>query len=70
MTLVDDRPTRRRMIARAARNIDPLDALTLVGLVLLASGVGIRLGADIAIALVGALLIVYAVAASRSEVAQ
>lgn len=44
-----------------------IDILAIVGLALLALGVGIRFGADLAIGLVGLLLLVYAILASRSE---
>ena len=44
-----------------------IDAIAIIGLAALAIGVGFRVGADIAIALVGALLLLYAIFASRSE---
>ena len=47
--------------------IATVDAIAIIGLAALAIGVGIRVGADIAIALVGALLLLYAIFASRSE---
>lgn len=45
-----------------------VDILAIVGVFLLAIGVGSRFGADIAIGLIGLVLLVYAVLASRSEV--
>lgn len=47
-------------------NVDPLDALAVLGVTLLAVGVAFRWGADLAVALVGLLLLVYAILASRS----
>ncbi len=44
-----------------------VDILAIVGLLLLAFGVGIRFGPDLAIGLIGLLLLVYAILASRSE---
>ncbi len=46
-----------------------VDVVALVGLGLLALGVGYRFGADLGIAVVGALLLLYAIFASRSEAA-
>ncbi len=44
-----------------------VDLLAILGVLLLAIGVAIRLGPDIAVAVVGCLLLVYAVLASRQE---
>lgn len=46
-----------------------VDVVALVGLGLLALGIGYRFGADLGIAVVGALLLLYAIFASRSEAA-
>lgn len=47
--------------------ISVIDGVAVIGLVALAVGVGFRFGPDIALALVGALLLLYAILASRSE---
>jgi hypothetical protein len=44
-----------------------VDFIAILGTLLLAIGVAVRLGPDIAVALVGGLLLVYAVLASRTE---
>lgn len=53
---------------RRLARVSPIDALALVGLSMLALGVGVRLGWDVALALVGTLLLVLAVVTTiRSE---
>lgn len=47
--------------------LSPIDVLAIVGLSLLALGVGLRFGVDLALALIGGALLLYAILASRSS---
>jgi cyanate permease len=49
------------------RRLEPVDVLALFALVLIAVGVSLRVGVDVALIVVGALLLAYAVLVSRSE---
>lgn len=44
-----------------------VDLVAILGVLLLAIGIAVRLGPDIAVAVVGGLLLLYAVIASRQE---
>ena len=46
-----------------------VDLVAILGVLLLAIGIAVRLGPDIAVAVIGGLLLIYAVLASRQETA-
>lgn len=46
--------------------IDPIDALALVGLALIALGVAYRIGSDVALIVVGGAFLIYAILATRT----